>query len=1203
MKIQLSLLCFCLVHFLFAQTPTITSFTPIQGEVGDEITITGTNFSTTSSENIVYFGATKAVVTSASETSLKVNVPFGALYAPISVVVNSQIAYSLLPFSVTFSDISTIGSPTTISVGNKPIHLKTGDFDNDGLTDVVVVNNGSNTISVLRNTGNSFTKTDFTTGATPTYVAVGDLTGDAKLDIAVANQNESSVSIFKNNSTLGSIAFSTKVDFGSGTSPRGVEIGDIDGDGLADVIVTNQNGRSISVLRNTTVNESISFATKVDLTNLGLSPQASVLGDFNNDGIVDIATSAKGDNKVIIIPNQSSVGSLSFGGLASLTTASAPQNISAADFNQDGLIDIIVPNKDSSTISVFLNDNETAGTIKFAAKFDKNTGTGSKPFNVAVGDINGDGKVDAIAANNGNNSISVVSNTTDSGTLSFADYVGYDLGTGTAPKGVTTGDLNADGKLDIIVANTNAASISILYNSGIETDILDFSFPEQIGASLIDNNLKTVTIEVPFETDVTDLIAAFELSTGATAQISGVDQESEVTSNNFTNAITYDITAEDGNTIASWMITVTKTAALTDTDILSYSLAEQYYDSSVATIDNVNHEIHIDVAYSQDMTDMLASFTISNFASIKVGTTAQVSGITTNDFTNGLTYTVTAQDGVTSQDWEVIIDLKKPVINSIITSAAPNETVTITGNYFNPNAVENLVFFSGMKAAVVSASKTEITVTVPETALYGPILVKSYDMYAISLAYFAIEYADIGGGFMDKASVSTSESAKPKTIALGDLDNDGFLDIVIGSQISATAYRMEVLRNQGVSGFTSAYNISTSFSPQEVKIVDLNNDGLLDIVIVNSQSETFTIYKNTSTGEGNIAFASKYAVANSSGNYGIGVMDVDGDGRLDILTATQTADQFKYTKNLSVNGNLVFDSTSHDIGALTDAYRMAVGDLDLDGTLDFVGIGETGNVIKAFRNTSANGVVSFSESSEYTTGTNTTAIALADFDGDGKLDVATSNSDDDSVSVLLNTSSVGTVNFAAKQDFGSGDSPIDLKTTDVNGDSKMDILVLNNLDETISVLLNTSTGPANINFAAKNDYSVGDSPSTIATGDIDQDNLPDVIVANSSSIPKISIFNNVIPSTLTIENQFKEDYFFVKTVASNVLEMQLTNDCFGELSLSIYTIQGALLKKVKDVKTSKKFSSHLNIAGLTTGAYLILVECESKVNVAKFIKK
>ena len=162
-------------------SPTITSFTPTSGPVGTTVTITGKNFNTTASNNVVYFGAVKATVTSASSTSLTVTVPVGATYQSIIVtdLTTGLTAYSAKPFIVTYTGGGYISS------------------------------------SIFA------TKVDFTTGV-PRLLAIGDLDGDGKPDLVEGNWGGNAVTVFRNTSSIGSItssSFASKVDFATGNGP------------------------------------------------------------------------------------------------------------------------------------------------------------------------------------------------------------------------------------------------------------------------------------------------------------------------------------------------------------------------------------------------------------------------------------------------------------------------------------------------------------------------------------------------------------------------------------------------------------------------------------------------------------------------------------------------------------------------------------------------------------------------------------------------------------------------------------------------------------------------------------------------------------------------------------------------------------------------------------------------------------------------
>src|SRR5476651_1208612 len=135
--LPLIVMAFLLAARAMAQAPTVTSFTPASGPVGTSVTITGTNFNTTTANNIVFFGATMAPVSAATTTSLTVTVPAGATYQPISVLNagTSLTGYSASPFAITFTPskgaITTadIAAKVDFTAGTNPISIAIGDID------------------------------------------------------------------------------------------------------------------------------------------------------------------------------------------------------------------------------------------------------------------------------------------------------------------------------------------------------------------------------------------------------------------------------------------------------------------------------------------------------------------------------------------------------------------------------------------------------------------------------------------------------------------------------------------------------------------------------------------------------------------------------------------------------------------------------------------------------------------------------------------------------------------------------------------------------------------------------------------------------------------------------------------------------------------------------------------------------------------
>ena len=475
---------------LYAQVPTIKSFTPLNGSVGSIVTINGTNFSATPANNIVFFGGVRAFVNSASAIQLSVAVPVSASYAPISVAVNGLSVYSTIPFIPKFPGGIPLSSSSffpklDFATGVLPYGVAIGDLDGDGKPDFVATNNNDSSISVFRNTGtgdslssNSFAPAvNFTTGKGPWGVAIADLDGDGKLDIVVSNGNDGSISVFRNTSTSGSIAAGsfTRLDFPTGSGGGGgygIAVADLDGDGKPDVVVTNRMSGTMSVFQNTSSVGSITFAAHVDFfTNT--FPYGVAAGDLDGDGKPDLVVANSGTDSLSIFRNTSSPGSItvnSFAARVDVATSGTPIAVAVADMNGDGKPEIISANTSDSTLAIFQNQS-TSGSLtsgSFASGIDFKLN--SAPNSIALGDFNGDGFPDIAAANGNSNTVSIFQNMNSIGSAISSTSLGAeaDFTTASLPYGLAIGDFNGDGRPDLVATSsgTNTASV-FLSDNGI----------------------------------------------------------------------------------------------------------------------------------------------------------------------------------------------------------------------------------------------------------------------------------------------------------------------------------------------------------------------------------------------------------------------------------------------------------------------------------------------------------------------------------------------------------------------------------------------------------------------------------------------------------------------------------------------------------------------------------------------------------------
>jgi 6-phosphogluconolactonase (cycloisomerase 2 family) len=291
----------------------------------------------------------------------------GATYAPITVtnITTGLTVYSSAPFTVTFPGG---GDITTSSFASK---------------------------------------IDSTTGSYPYAIAISDIDGDGKPDVAVTNVNSTNISVFRNTSTSGSISLAGKVDYATGSTPAGITIADIDGDGKPDVVGTNEGSNTMSIFLNTSTSGNISLAGKADYAT-GNNPAGIATADIDGDGKPDVVATNYGSNTISVFRNTSTIGNVSFEGKIDSTTGSVPNSIAITDIDGDGKPDMAATNWNSNTISVFRNTS-TNGNISLAGKIDY--ATGNNPAGIAIADIDGDGKPDLVAANYGSNTISLLRNT------------------------------------------------------------------------------------------------------------------------------------------------------------------------------------------------------------------------------------------------------------------------------------------------------------------------------------------------------------------------------------------------------------------------------------------------------------------------------------------------------------------------------------------------------------------------------------------------------------------------------------------------------------------------------------------------------------------------------------------------------------------------------------------------------------------------
>ena len=342
-----------------------------------------------------------------------------------------------------------------------PNDLALGDFNNDGIPDLVTPDSATGVVAVFlgKGDGTFAPAVDYSTGpgSQPLAVAVGDFNGDGNLDLAVALGNQAAVAILLGNGdgtfqpprivpTAGSALY----------YPLALAVADFNHDGRLDIATANNNLGASVLLGN-------GDGTFQPHTLLGSSQNPSWIaaGDFNNDGVPDLAVTTGAGTVDISLGN----GDGTFQAYAPVSTGAGtnPQSVAVADFDGDGDLDLAVACYSANAVGVLLgNGDGTFLPIEFYA-------AGAAPISVAIGDLNLDGIPDLVVTNLTSNSLSLYQGNGDG---TFLPLPGYSTTSGSEPAATVIADLNADSAPELVSALYGSSALYVLQTGRIQGVVL-----------------------------------------------------------------------------------------------------------------------------------------------------------------------------------------------------------------------------------------------------------------------------------------------------------------------------------------------------------------------------------------------------------------------------------------------------------------------------------------------------------------------------------------------------------------------------------------------------------------------------------------------------------------------------------------------------------------------------------------------------------
>ncbi len=951
---------------------------------------------------------------------------------------------------------------------------------------------------------------NFNSGSYVFGVATADFDGDGNTDVASMNYSDDNITIFNNTGNLRFLSLTLNVRLNTDENPAAITVADIDGDGKKDIIITEDISRKIAIYRNTSTPGNFSFEDKKEYGTFTY-PVNVAAGDIDGDGKPDLLVTNNQDQTVSVFRNTTTGNIISLAAPVNFSTGEAPYGIAAQDVDGDGKADMIVGNQYSNSVSVFLNTS-TVQNIAFAAKTDFTTG--SQPYGIGVADVDGDGKADIITANLDTTTISVLRNTSSVGNTTFAAKEDVDIKGGA--NAVAVGDIDGDGKPDIAVSNSSVY-MAVIKNTST-AGLLSF---QPVVQYQLNGSANCIALADINRDGTPDII------TGQFQSVSVLRGVSKPFITSFSPS----------KGISGTPVTIHGYGFLT-------ALAVNFGDSAAL------------------------SFTINSDTVI----TAIVG------YGNSGEVIVTTVDGIYTLDSFTYIP--PPVITSVTPIYGPlGTTVTIKGNHFVASPDSNTVYFGAVKATVLTATDTLVTVNIKAGTSYKTISLTCNRLTATWLLAFDVTFRGAKETFGANDFVNAGEFATadfPVDIAVADLDGDGKPDFITPD--AGLAPGISVLRNTSgasITSFAAHIDYALPFTPRYITTADFDGDGRQDVAVTGNSGEDnlIKIFQNANTaGNINLTDGGTFSVGYENYPNGIAAGDLDGDGKPDV--AVISGSFITIIQNTGINGHISFGDGIH-LGSFVNGNKVFINDFDGDGKADVAAVDNEGN-LSLYRNIGGNGVISFAPVLQFNAGDIANAVKAGDFDGDGKPDIVVADRDFN-ISVFRNISVPGTISFDAQKTYSLADNdslvsghPIaDISVADLDGDGKPEIAAVYDSPEIISVLKNDCK-PGNISFKHHVEYQAHYSLFNLATADVTGDGKADLIVVENNA-PAIEVLSNQIQTVLAV-NLFN----FKGLVTNN--QVVLNWQSAGTLPVDSFQVQrsanGINFKTIGTVQALNNVSSY-----------------------------
>ncbi|HEV2395738.1 MAG TPA: FG-GAP-like repeat-containing protein [Candidatus Sulfotelmatobacter sp.] len=698
-----------------------------------------------------------------------------------------------------------------------------------------------------------------------------------------------------------------RADLPVGNSPNAIATGDFNGDGVVDVAVTNSYDNTVSILLG---QQNATFAPQVTYPT-GQLPVAIVTGDFNADGNLDLAvtngdcTPQKGSQPPQCSPSTVSIllgnGDGTFQPQVTYSVGTLPASIVTSDFNSDGKLDLAVVNLFDNNISILLGNGD--GTFQPTVNYSVSLQASYFALpSLVLGDFNGDGKTDLAVA--GSNAIFVLLGN-GNGTFQSALQSTCLCTTSAA----AAGDFNGDGKLDLVVFGGQGTEVFLGVGDGTFYLNASYGTAGTGGIAVADlNGDGKLDLIIPQDDASFNYFGssfAVQLGNG-----DGTFQTPSFYGTGFTpmGLVLADFNGDGKRDVAfadagCGPPCVAKTAGAVSMVLGlgdgTFVGATEYSNIGPPNLSE-NALLSADFANSSDL-DIAIAESSQSAVGVLLGNGAGTFQPVTSFSTAQSTSAIAAGDLSNSGHLDMVAT-NAPCTNTI----CPPGTVSVLLGNGDGTFQTHVDYATGVQPWGVALGSFRNN---------GPldIAVSNYGASNVSILL-----GNGDGTFQSQVVYAVGQN--PEQIAVGDFNNDGNLDLAVATLGSGAS----ILLGNGDGTFKS--QISYGPGARGIIAADFNGDGILDLALANT-IDSFVVVL---LGNGDGTF--QPPVSTSFSGVSLAAADFNGDGKLDLAVAAP----FTYAALLAIgNGDGTFQAPIAYRLTTSSAFGLTVGDFNGDGLPDW----------------------------------------------------------------------------------------------------------------------------------------------------------------------------------------------------------------------------------------------------------------------------